>query len=511
MPQERLPMRKIRDVLRLRATGLSKRQVAASLSVSKTTVLNCLRRAEAVGLGWPLPDDLTDEVLEARLYPPPQTVPEDRRPLPDWPTIHRELKRPGVTLQLLWEEHRGRHPNGHGYSRFCELYRAWARKLSPTMRQTHTAGDKLFVDYAGTTIDIFDGLTGEVRTCQLFVAALGASSYTYAEATWTQTLPDWIGAHVRTFEFFGGVAALTVSDNLKSGITKACFYEPAVNRSYAEMAAHYETAILPARPYKPRDKAKVEVAVLLATRWIIAKLRNRQFFSLADLNAAIRDCVTDLNSRTSRHLGASRRVLFEQLDRPALKALPAEAYVFAEWQECRVGLDYHVEVGKHYYSVPFTLLREKLWARSTARTVELFHRGKRVAAHVRSSSNRKPTTVGEHMPSSHRRYAEWTPERLKRRAGEIGPSTATLVEVIIAARTHPEQGFRSSIGIIGLAKRYGPERLEAACLRALEIGARSYTSVASILKNNLDRTRPEPATDGPAITHTNIRGSTYFH
>ena len=255
-------MRKIRDVLRLRATGMSKRQVAASLSVSKTTVQNCLRRAEAVGLGWPLPDDLSDEVLEARLYPPPQAVREDRRPLPDWTAIHRELKRPGVTLQLIWEEHRAVHPDSYGYSRFCELYRAWARKLSPTMRQTHTAGDKLFVDYAGTTIDIFDGLTGEVLTAQLFVAALGASSYTYAEATWTQTLPDWIGAHVRTFEFLGGVTVFTVSDNLKSGITKACFYEPAVNRSYAEMAAHYETAILPARPYKPRDKAMVSYCTL---------------------------------------------------------------------------------------------------------------------------------------------------------------------------------------------------------------------------------------------------------
>ncbi len=511
MPTARLPMRKLREVLRLQASGLPSRQIGASLGIGQSTIIDYLGRARRAGLAWPLPDEVSDEALEARLFPPPLAIGKEQRPKPDWAAIHRELKRPGVTLQLIWEEHRAVHPSSYGYSRFCELYQDWRKRLSPTMRQTHTAGDKLFVDYAGTTIDIFDGLTGEVRSCQLFVAALGASSYTYAEATWTQTLPDWIGAHVRTFDFLGGVAALTVSDNLKSGITKACFYEPAVNRSYAEMAAHYETAILPARPYKPRDKAKVEVAVLLATRWIIAKLRNMKFFSLAELNAAIRDCVTDLNSRTSRHLGASRLALFEQLDRPALKALPAEAYVFAEWKECRVGLDYHVEVGKHYYSVPFTLLREKLWARSTARTVELFHRGKRVAAHVRSSSNRKPTRVGEHMPSSHRRYAEWTPERLKRRAGEIGPSTATLVEVIIAARTHPEQGFRSSIGIIGLAKRYGPERLEAACLRALEIGARSYTSVASILKNNLDRTRPEPATDGPAITHTNIRGPRYFH
>ncbi len=511
MPTARLPMRKLREMLRLHASSLPTRQMAESLGIGQSTIIDYLGRARRAGLAWPLPDELSDEALEARLFPPPLAIGKEQRPKPDWAAIHRELKRPGVTLQLIWEEHRAVHPSSYGYSRFCELYQDWRKRLSPTMRQTHTAGERLFVDYAGTTIDIFDGLTGEVGTAQLFVAALGASSYTYAEATWTQTLPDWIGAHVRTFAFLGGVTALTVSDNLKSGITKACFHEPAVNRSYAEMAAHYRTAILPARPYKPRDKAKVEVAVLLATRWIIAKLRNIKFFSLADLNAAIRDCVTDLNSRTSRHLGASRRALFEELDRPALKALPAEPFEFAEWKECRVGLDYHVEVGKHYYSVPFTLLREKLWARSTARTVELFHRGKRVAAHVRSSSNRKPTTVGEHMPSSHRRYAEWTPERLKRRAGEIGPNTATLVEVIIAARTHPEQGFRSSIGIIGLAKRYGPERLEAACARALEIGARSYTSVASILKNNLDRTRPEPATDGPAITHANIRGSTYFH
>ena len=507
MPGARLPMRKLREMLRLHASSLPTRQIGASLGIGQSTIIDYLGRARRAGIAWPLPDEMTDEALEARLFPEPLAISKEQRPKPDWAALHRELKRPGVTLQLIWEEHRAVHPDSYGYSRFCELYQDWRKRLSPTMRQTHTAGDKLFVDYAGTTIDIFDGLTGEVGTAQLFVAALGASSYTYAEATWTQTLPDWIGAHVRTFDFLGGVTALTVSDNLKSGITKACFFEPAVNRSYAEMAAHYGTAIVPARPYKPRDKAKVEVAVLLATRWIIAKLRNIKFFSLADLNAAIRDCLTQLNTRASRHLGASRRDLFEQLDRPALKGLPAEPFEFAEWKECRVGLDYHVEIAKHYYSVPFTLLREKLWARSTARTVELFHKGKRVAAHVRSSSNRKPTTVGDHMPSSHRRYADWTPERLKRRAGEIGPNTATLVEVVMRTRTHPEQGFRSSIGIIGLAKRYGPERLEAACGRALEIGARSYSSVVSILKNNLDRTRPEPATDGPAITH----GPRYFH
>jgi transposase len=504
-------MRNVREVLRLAAGSMSNRLIGASLSVSKTTVRNCLLRAEAAGLAWPLPDELTDAMLEARLYPPPAATRKGERPQPEWAQVHRELKRPGVTLQLVWQEYRAQHPDGYGYSRFCELYTRWKGRLSPTMRQTHVAGEKLFVDYAGTTIDIFDAATGEVHACQLFVAALGASSFTYAEATRTQTLVDWIGSHTRAFQFFGGVPGAVVSDNLKSGITKACFYEPAVNRTYAEMAAHYETAVLPARPRKPRDKAKVEAAVLVATRWIIAKLRNRTFFTLTELNEAIRACVDELNNRNSRHLGASRRELFDRLERGALKPLPAEPFEYAEWKQCRVGLDYHVEVLKHYYSVPSTLLKEKLWARITARTVELFHNGKRVASHVRSSSNRQHTTVREHMPSSHRRYADWTPESLKRRAAEIGRSTATLVEIILRERTHPEQGFRSCVGIISLAKSYGPDRLEAASVRALEIGARSYTSVKSILETRRDRRRPETATDGPAIVHDNIRGPSYFH
>ena len=511
MPGPRLPMRNIRDVLRLSAGGMSKRKIAASLGVSATAAGECIRRARRAGLSWPLPDGLTDEIVEQRLYPPPAAAARDRRPQPNWAVVHRELRRPGVTLQLLWEEHRAVHPDGYGYSRFCELYRTWEARLSPTMRQSHVAGERMFVDYAGTTLAVIDGSTGQLRTAQLFVAVLGASSYTYAAATWTQGLADWIGAHTRTFAFFGGVPGIVVSDNLRSGITKACFYEPVVNRSYAEMAAHYNTAIVPARPYRARDKAKVEVAVQVATRFIIAKLRNRQFFSLAALNVAIAEQVARINDRVSRHLGASRRVLFEDLERLALKPLPAEPYVFAEWKECRVGLDYHVEVGKHYYSVPHQLLREKVWARVTARTVEVFHRGQRVAAHARSSSNRKHTTIREHMPSSHRRYADWTPERLRRQAGAIGRNTSALVEIILRERTHPEQGFRACIGIVRLAKTCGRERLEAACARALEIGARSYSSVNSILKNNLDRQRPATPADGPAIAHDNIRGPTYFH
>jgi len=511
MPRPRLPMRKIRDVLRLSAAGMSKRKIAVSLGVSATAAGECIRRARRAGLTWPLPDGLSDEALERQLFPPPAVAAKDRRPQPDWAAIHRELRRPGVTLQLLWEEHRAVHPDGYGISRYCELYRAWEARLSPTMRQSHVAGERMFVDYAGTTLAVIDGLTGEVMTAQLFVAVLGASSLTYAEATWAQGLSDWIGSHTRTFAFTGGVPATVVCDNLRSGITRACFYEPAVNRTYAEMAAHYGTTILPARPYRPRDKAKAEVGVQVATRFIIAKLRNRQFFSLTALNAAIAELVMQINDRMSRHLGASRRALFEELERSALKPLPAEPYVFAEWKECRVGLDYHVEIEKHYYSVPHQLLRETVWARITARTIEVLHRGQRIAAHVRSSSNRKHTTVREHMPSSHRRYADWTPERLRRQAGEIGRYASALVEIILQERTHPEQGFRACVGILRLAKSYGRERLEAACSRALEIGARSYSSVNSILKNSLDRQQPATSADGPAIAHDNIRGPTYFH
>jgi transposase len=504
-------MRKIREALRLKAAGLTNRQIAVSLGVGRTTAGDYLERAEQAGFSWPLPEGLDDAALEQRLFTTADKRRGEARPQPDWPYMHRELRKRSVTLMLLWEEYRAVHPDGYSDSQFCERYRQWKGRLSPTMRQIHPAGERMFVDYAGQTIEFVDGLTGEVHACQLFVAVLGASSYTYAEATLTQSLPDWCSSHERAFSFFGGVSSQIVSDNLKSGVTKACFYEPAVNRTYADLATHYNTAVVPARPYKPRDKAKVEVGVQLAERWIIAKLRNRRFFSLSELNAAIRDCVIQLNDRISRHLGASRRALFEEIDRPALKPLPQEPYAYAEWQERRVGLDYHIEVEKHYYSAPQNLLREKVWARLTARTVEVFHKGKRVAAHMRSSSNRRHTTVSEHMPDAHRRYADWTPERLSRQAGEVGPSTSALVDIILRERRHPEQGFRACIGILRLAKAHGTQRLEAACNRALEIGARSYSSVNSILKNNLDRRRPEPAMDGPAITHPNIRGAAYFH
>ena len=510
MPQERLSMRKIREVLRLKAGGFSKRRIAASLGISATAAMECVQRARRVGLTWPLPEDLSDDALEQCLYPP-SSIKDEQRPLPSWAEIHRELKRPGVTLQLLWQEYREQHPSGYAYSRFCDLHRAWEKRVSPTMRQTHIAGERMFVDYAGTKLQVIASTTGEILTAELFVAVLGASSLTYAEATWTQSLPDWTGSHTRAFSYFGGVAAMIVSDNLKSGITKACFYEPNVNRTYQEMADHYDTAIVPARPKKPRDKAKVEAGVQVATRWVIAKIRKRTFFSLAELNAAIRDCVEQINNRVTRHLGASRRSLFEEIERSALKSLPTTEYVFAQWKQCRAGIDYHVEIDKHYYSVPYTLMRQELWASYTASTVEVFHRGKRVAAHRRGPPNRGHTTLPEHMPSSHRRHADWTLERIKREAGEIGPNATALVEVIMREKRHPEQGFRSCRGIVKLLERFDRERVEAACERALAIGTRSFSSVKSILDTKLDRKRPEKAAEGPAIVHDNIRGPTFYH
>jgi transposase len=382
------------------------------------------------------------------------------------------------------------------------------------MRQTHVGGDKLFVDYAGDTVPvIIDRLTGETRPAQIFVAVMGASNFTYVEATWTQTLCDWIGAHTRALAALGGVPHLIVPDNAKVAVIKACLYEPQVNRTYAEMAAHYGTAILPTRPRRPRDKAKVEGCVLIVERWLIGRLRDRRFHSLAELNAAIGELLTRLNDeRPIRRLGRTRRQLLEELDRPALKPLPSEPYAFAEWRVRRVGIDYHVEVENHFYSVPYRFVRSEVEVRLTGRTVEIFVKGERIAAHMRGSGNGKHTTIADHMPSSHRRYADWTIGRIRRDAALIGPATAALCDLILERRPHPEQGFRSCLGILRLARAFGIARLEAAAARAIEIGALTYGSVRSILDRKLDRSAtPTRAADGAPIVHPNIRGSRYYN
>lgn len=513
MPTERLSMRKIREVLRLSWGGkLSPREVAQSCGMGRTTVREYVQRAARAGLGWPLPEGLSDSALEALLFPPPVSPANAPRALPDWACLHEALRGKGVTLLLLWEEYKAVHPDGYEYSRFCELYRQWAGALPVWMRQTHRPGEKLFVDYAGMTMPVRDRQTGEIRHAQIFVATLGASNYTYAEATWTQSLPDWIASHVRAFEFLGGAPELVIPDNLGSGVSHVCRYDPEVNPSYAEMAAHYGAAILPARVGKPRDKAKVESGVQGVERRILAKLRNRVFFSLSELNQAIGMLLTEYNRRPFQQLEGSRRALFEKLDQPALAPLPKARYEYAEWIKARVSLDYHVRADEHYYSVPYRLVKEEVHVRLTIRAVEIFHNGLRVASHVRAYAKHRHTTRTEHMPESHRAHAEWTPERIIAWVGQAGQATAEVAQRIIAARPHPQQGFRACMGIKRLGESYGTDRLEAACQRALALQSASYKSVKTILANGRDREPlPEQPPDTPPIIHANVRGAEYYN
>jgi transposase len=513
MPGERVTMRKVREVLRLKFDGsLSNRQIGKSCSLGKSTVADYLERFRRSGLSWPLKNDLDDTSLEGFLFSPSESQSCENRPMPDWAYIHSELRRKAVTLMLLWQEYKQQYPDGYQYSRFCELYGQWKGKIDPVMRQVHIAGEKTFVDYAGMTVAVNDQSAGEPKEAQVFIAVLGASSYTYAEATWTQSLPDWIGSHIRAFAFFGGVSKVLVPDNLKSGVNKACFYEPDINLTYLEMARHYGIAVIPARVAKPKDKAKAEAGVLLAERWILAKLRNRPFFSLHQLNEAIFELLDELNNKAFQKLAGSRKSVFESCERPALMPLPAVPYQFAQWKIARVNIDYHIDVERHYYSVPYQLIHKQVDVRYTDTTVECFYKNKRVASHIRSHVPGHHTTVKEHMPESHRKWLEWTPKRFINWAAKIGPDTKALIERILGSRVYPQQAFRSCLGILRLSKGYGNDRLEAASKRALAIGAVSYRSVESILKNNLDK-KPLRRTsdDQPAVDHDNIRGAGYYN
>ena len=511
-------MRKTREILRLKwQQGRSHREIAKALAIGAGTPSDVAQRAQEAGLGsWEAVAAVSDDELERKLYGERPTSSAKQRPLPNPAQIHIELRRVGVTLRLLHEEYLQAHPDdGYGYTQYVAFYNAWADKQRVVMRQVHKAGEKCFVDYSGKKPTIVDPHTGARVEVELFVAVMGASNHTYAEATATQQSADWIASHVRLVEYLRGVPRAMVPDQLKSGVVIASRFDPAIQRTYEEWSQHYATTILPARPGEPRDKAKVEGGVLIAQRWILARLRNVTCFSLAELNECIARLLVEFNDRVMRRYGKSRRALFEELDRPALAPLRSDRFTFGDWSYATVGHDYHVCVDGHYYSVPYTLVGEYVECRRSASTVEVYLRTARVALHMRSSERGGTTTLTEHMPTSHRRYAEESVAAIEDWAKLVGPCTSTLVRAILDEHRHPERGLRACRGLKSLTRRYPPERIEAACERALAAGARSYRNVESILKTGLDR-QPLPASPSssaapPPLDHENIRGAKYYH
>jgi transposase len=511
-------MRKIKEIIRLKfGVGLSLRAIQQSLNVSYGTVSNYIRRAEQAGLGWPLPPDIDERTLARLLFPSAGSQGHQGFAELDYLSIYQELKSPLVTKFLLWQEYRERHPeDGYSYAQYCHRYLAWQQVQKPSMRQQHKAGEKLFIDYCGPTMDIVNPDTGEVRTAQLFVATWGASNYTYAEATWSQNQADFINAHVRVFEFFKGTPKIVVPDNLKSGVIKTHRYEPDINPAYQQMAEHYQVAIIPARPYRPKDKSKVEGAVLVVERWIMARLRHQTFFTLASLNQAIDLLLADLNDRPFKKLPGSRRSQFEQLDQPLLQPLPKHRYEYQHIKKARVHIDYHIDYEHHYYSVPYTLLKQEVEVHANAQSVVIYHQGARVAIHARSYRKGGHSTLPEHRPKVHQAMTEWSPKRFLGWAASIGSETRAVVEHILQEKRHPEQSYRRILALLSNAKKFSPERLNRACGRALLINSPTRTSVESILKQGLDQSDLADAkmaqqTELGLDDHENIRGESYYH
>lgn len=505
-------MRKIREILRLKAGGLGQRQISRSLNISLGAVHKYLKLTRHAGLTWPLPEDMDDKALTTKLLAPRGQQVSKVFTIPDFEWIYKELLHKGVTLQLLHYEYKINHPQDYySYRRFCEMYQEWKKSKKICLRQEYKGGDKMFVDYAGQTIPITNPQTGEVLQAQIFVAVLGASNYTYSEASWNQQIESWLGSHVRALNYFGGVPALIVPDNLKAGISKACRYEPDINPNYAALVNYYDTAVLPARPYKPQDKAKVENSILVVERWILARLRHKTFYSLSELNEVIHTLLGELNQRSLQKLKGSRSSLFEEVDRPALKPLPQKAFEYAKYYHRKVPSDYHLDIEGHFYSVPYTYIGKQVDLRVTENIIEVLCEGRRIASHPQVRAEGK-TTTAVHMPKSHRKHLEWTKEQCLKWAQTIGPSTANMVEKIIATKNHVDQASRCCLGLFRLAKHYSAERLELACIRALYYEVFSYKSIAAILENNLDRVHLQNDMDNTVVPfeHKNIRGSSYY-
>ncbi len=514
MPTAKISMRKLKEILRLKyGAKLTHRQIAKSLSISPSSVSTYANRAAQLGLTqWPLPSDIDDAALKRDFFN--TTTKPKQFALPNWLTIKEELTSKTMTLLLLWQEYSEQHPEGHySYNHFCRQYKAWLGKQRLSMRQQHRAGEKLFVDYCGPTMSIVNPQTGEVRTAQVFVAVMGASNFTFAEATWSQALEDWVMSHVRCFEFLGGVPELVIPDNLKSAVTSACRYEPDLNPTYHQLAEHYQTTIIPARPYKPQDKSKAEVGVQIVERWVMARLRHEIFFSLKQLNQRISELLLDLNSRQMKKHPGTRLSQFIAIDKPVLKPLPKHAYKFTKVSRVRVHIDYHVEIDKHYYSVPYTLVKQQLEAHVTGEQVHLYHQGELVVMHPRVHGIGGHTTNDQHMPVAHQKHSQWSPMRFERWAKQLGQDTEQLVSLYLSQRKHPEQNYRRCLGLLNLAKKYTPARLNAACARALAMNATTLKSITNMLSKGLDQ---QPLPDRQAdilsdISHENIRGQDYYH
>lgn len=510
MPRKRLSMHKIKELLRLKfALNLSTRQISSSLAISVGSTQDYLARARIAGISWPMCEEISDQDIEDLLFPSSSGSKIDHKPLPDWHLIECALKQKGVTLRLLWEEYRLIYSNGLGYSHFCKHYCDFKQTIDPRMRQSHKAGEKLFVDYSGVTLPLTNRTTGAISNVQVFVATMGASSYTYAEAILTQSIPDWISSHIRAFEFFGGVPQILVCDNLRSGVTHSCLYEPNIQRTYEELGRHYSIAIVPARVRKPRDKAKVEAGVQRIEQRVLARLRNRQFFSVSDMNRAIKPLLEEMNRQPMQGFEHSRLDLFEQLDKPVLRSLPLHRYEIGIWSHARVGTDYHITFDNCHYSVPYYLNSQQVDVRASRNVIEIFYMNERVTSHVRITDKLGCSTLQEHMPEKHKAYSDWTNERMHAWLQEQGGSILSVGEAIFAEQLHPLQAVRSCIGLVRLSENYGSDRLEAACKRALEMSSPCYSTIKAILEKGMDRTSSKELVKEP-FQHHNIRGAEYY-
>jgi len=502
-------MNKLKEIARLfLECKLGIRPIARACNISPSTASFYVERFKALGITYQDVCNLDDDTLSGLLFPKARD--SSTKPLPDFTYIAEELKKKGVTLQLLHEEYKRDNPDGYEKSQFYQLYHDWRQKADPSMHINHKAGEKMFVDFSGDRPCYKDPATGRTIEAELFVSVLGASSYIFAYAVPNETTESFIKCNIKAFEFYGGCPECLILDNLKAGVTHACYYDPDINKALAAMAQHYNIAVIPTRVRRPKDKAKVENAVLQSQRRILAVLRNRTFFSLAELNEAIAEETKKLNERPMAIINKSRYDLFIEIERPVLKPLPSERFIIASWTKAKVHIDYHVKVEKTYYSVPYTLIGETLDIMHTGNTVEIYHKGKRVASHIKVNKPGAFVTENLHMPEEHRRYLEWTPARIRLWGQKIGPHTRTLMEEIMNHRVHPEHGFRSCLGIIRLSKTYSPERVEKACKRALEIEAYNYKSVKSLLQMGLEGSVIDAENKKIIPLHNNIRGNDYY-